>query len=66
MFNGKEFWTMNTNGSKFWYVNTDDELKLSDSNSGPYYYSTVIKVPVNVYLADDIATGTSGNPYELK
>lgn len=59
MFNGKDFWTMNTNGNQFWYVSDDKGLKLSDSNSGPYHYSTVIKVPVNVYVSNVEATGSS-------
>lgn len=68
MFNGKDFWTMNTNGSKFWYVNSINELKLDDSNSGPYYYSTVIKVPINTYCTNvATATGSSSTfAYELK
>ena len=68
MYSGKDFWTMNTDGSKFWYINSDNELKLDDSNSGPYYYSMVIKVPINVYCSNiDTATGSSSQfAYELK
>ena len=68
MFNGKSFWTMNTNGSKFWYINSSNTLSLDNSNSGPYSYSTVIKVPMNVYCSNvDTATGSDSTfAYELK
>ena len=68
MYSGKDFWTMNTDGSKFWYVDSNNELKLDDSNAGPYSYSMLIKVPINVYCDNiDTATGSSSQfAYELK
>ena len=51
---------MNTDGSKFWYVDSNNGVKLADSTYGPYYYATVIKVPINVYCTNsDTATGSS-------
>ena len=59
-FTNKSFWTMNTDGNKFWYVDSNDGVKLTESTSGPYYYATVIKVPINVYCTNsDTATGSS-------
>ncbi len=68
IFTNKNFWTMNTNGSKFWYVDSGNEIKLADSTDGPYYYATVIKVPINVYCTNiDTATGSSSTfAYNLK
>ena len=60
LFTNKSFWTMNTDGSKFWYVDSNNGVKLADSTYGPYYYATVIKVPINVYCTNsDTATGSS-------
>lgn len=74
MFESKRIWTMNTNGEKFWYIDLETEEsqlinnqvpQLADATSGPYYYATVIKLPINIYVSDSNATGTEKNVYVL-
>lgn len=68
MYNNKSFWTMNTDGTKFWYIDSETGPQLTKTTSGPYYYATVIKLPINVYCSNsDTATGSSSTfAYELK
>lgn len=69
IFSGKDFWTMSQDAEgKFWFVNSSNVINTADATAGPYYYATVIKVPINVYCENGTeATGSDSTfAYKLK
>lgn len=66
MFSGKNIWTMNSDGTKIWYLNSTGSLGLELSSNATYYLYSSIKLPVDVYITNATAIGSSVLPYKLK
>lgn len=58
-------WTLNGDGSQIWYINTDGTLALTTPAEHKQIYA-VVKLLSNIYISDNLNTGTQENPYTLK